>query len=57
MGKMQTVQLFIECENQGVIFPKEYRFAGSDMFIQKVGEAVILLPKNKAWATFLKCCK
>ncbi|MDR0822603.1 MAG: type II toxin-antitoxin system VapB family antitoxin [Endomicrobium sp.] len=50
---MQTAQLFIDGKNQGVMFPKEYRFVGSDIFIQKVGEAVILFPKDKAWETFL----
>ncbi|AKP25230.1 Virulence-associated protein B [Leptospira interrogans serovar Manilae] len=51
---MQTAKLFINGRSQAVRLPKEFQFAGDDVLIQKVGEAVILVPKNKAWNVFLE---
>ncbi|HRX16897.1 MAG TPA: AbrB/MazE/SpoVT family DNA-binding domain-containing protein, partial [Spirochaetota bacterium] len=36
-----------------VKLPKEFQFSGKDVFIQKVGDAVILLPHDKSWEIFL----
>ena len=33
--------------------PKEFQFSGKDVLIQKVGDAVILLPHDKSWEVFL----
>ncbi|MCL8266055.1 MULTISPECIES: AbrB/MazE/SpoVT family DNA-binding domain-containing protein [Leptospira] len=51
---MQTAKLFINGRSQAVRLPKEFQFTGDDVLIQKVGEAVILVPKNKAWNVFLE---
>lgn len=50
---MQTAKLFTNGRSQAVRLPKEFQFSGDDVLIQKVGEAVILVPKNKAWNVFL----
>jgi antitoxin VapB len=50
---MQTARLFINGRSQAVRLPKEYRFKGDDVYIQKVGDAVILFPADKQWETFL----
>ncbi|EKT84941.1 type II toxin-antitoxin system antitoxin VapB [Leptospira santarosai] len=50
---MHTAKLFINGRSQAVRLPKEFQFKGDDVFIQKIGEAVILVPKNKAWNVFL----
>lgn len=50
---MQTAKLFVNGRSQAVRLPKEFQFKGDDVFIQKLGEAVILVPKNKAWNVFL----
>lgn len=51
--RMQTAKLFINGRSQAVRLPKEYKFSGKDVIIQKVGEAVILLPNNKSWEVFI----
>ncbi|MEJ5187929.1 type II toxin-antitoxin system VapB family antitoxin [Treponema sp. J25] len=51
---MQTAKLFRNGRSQAVRLPKEYTFKGEDVFIQKVGEAVILFPKDRVWETFLE---
>jgi antitoxin VapB len=50
---MQTAKLFQNGRSQAVRLPKEYKFEGTDVLIQKVGDSVILFPKNKVWETFL----
>ena len=50
---MQTAKLFENGRSQAVRLPKEYRFKGKDVFIKKVGDAVILVPVDKDWEVFL----
>ncbi len=50
---MQTAKLFTNGRSQAVRLPKEFQFSGKDVIIQKVGEAVILIPHEKAWEVFL----
>ena len=50
---MQTAKLFINGRSQAVRLPKEYQFSGKDVIIQKVGDAVILIPNEKSWEVFL----
>ena len=50
---MQTARLFNNGRSQAVRLPKEYKFKGENVYIQKVGEAVILVPVDKDWETFL----
>jgi len=51
---MQTAKLFQNGRSQAVRLPKEYQFAGDDVFIQKHGDAVLLIPHEKAWEVFLE---
>jgi antitoxin VapB len=50
---MQTAKLFINGRSQAVRLPKEFQFSGKDVLIQKVGDAVILVPRNKSWEVFM----
>ena len=50
---LETAKLFINGQSQAVRLPKEYRFSGDEVGIKKVGEAVLLFPKNGAWSAFL----
>ena len=51
---MQTAKLFQNGRSQAVRLPKEYQFSGEDVFIQKHGNAVLLIPHEKAWDVFLE---
>ncbi len=48
---MKIAKLFKNGESQAVRLPKEFRFDGTEVLIQRVGDAVVLLPKSKSWAT------
>ena len=50
---MQTARLFLNGRSQAVRLPKEYQFNGENVYIQRVGEAVILFPVDKEWEVFI----
>jgi antitoxin VapB len=49
---MDTAKLFENGRSQAVRLPKEYRFSGDDVFIKKIDDIVMLIPKEKVWDTF-----
>lgn len=51
---MLTAKLFTNGSSQAVRLPKEFRFTGNEVYAQKIGESVILVPKSKAWETFIE---
>ena len=54
---MQTAKLLVNGSSQAVRLPKEFRFMGNEVYAQKVGETVILVPKDKVWETFIEGIK
>lgn len=50
---MDTAKLFKTGRSQAVRLPKEYRFEGEEVYIKRVGSAVVLLPKAKDWSPLL----
>ncbi len=50
---MMTAKLFENGRSQAVRLPKEYRFNGDEVAINKVGDIVILMPKKSKWSGFL----
>lgn len=51
---MKTAKIFKNGESQAVRLPKEFRFAGKEVFIKRVGSAVVLLPKAKSWEALVE---
>jgi antitoxin VapB len=51
---MQTAKLFQNGRSQAVRLPKEFRFNGDEVFIQKHGDAVLLIPHEKYWEVFME---
>ena len=50
---MMTAKLFENGRSQAVRLPKEYRFDSDEVAINKVGDIVILMPKENKWTGFL----
>lgn len=48
---MQTAKVFISGRSQAVRLPKEFRFTGNDVFVNRIGKIVILIPKDDPWAS------
>lgn len=51
---MRTAKLFQNGQSQAVRLPKEFRFEGDEVLIQRVGNAVVLLPKNRSWEVLIQ---
>lgn len=51
---MKTAKLFKNGDSQAVRLPKEFRFAGNEVLVKRVGSAVVLLPKAKSWQTLVE---
>ena len=50
---METAKIFENGRSQAVRLPKKYRFNSDEVYIQRLGEVVMLVPKEAAWQTFL----
>ena len=48
---METAKLFMSGNSQAVRLPKSYRFVGDEVVIKRLGNAVVLLPKDDPWQT------
>jgi antitoxin VapB len=48
---METAKLFMNGRSQAVRLPKGFRFEGEEVFVKKVGNAVVLLPRQRSWQT------
>ena len=51
---MTTAKLFENGRSQAVRLPKEYRFSGNEVSINKIGDVVILMPQDNQWAGFME---
>ena len=50
---MMTAKLFENGRSQAVRLPKECRFSGDEVAVNKIGDIVILMPKENKWSGFL----
>ncbi len=46
---MLTAKIFENGRSQAVRLPKEYRFEENEVFINKIGDIVLMIPKNNKW--------
>ncbi|MCI9536422.1 MAG: hypothetical protein HFG53_16765 [Lachnospiraceae bacterium] len=47
---MTTAKIFENGRSQAVRLPEEYCFSEDEVFINRVGEIVMLIPKTSKWA-------
>ncbi|KYC42946.1 virulence factor [Scytonema hofmannii PCC 7110] len=48
---MNTTQLIMNGDKQTVILPKDYQLQGNEVYIKKIGNAVVLISKENPWQT------
>ena len=48
---MMTAKLFQNGHSQAVRLPKAFRLPGTEVYIKKVGSAIVLLPIDHPWDT------
>jgi antitoxin VapB len=51
---METAKLFQNGKSQAVRLPKKYRLPGNKVLIKKMGDAVILLPYDNPWKSWIE---
>ena len=51
---MDIAKLFKNGRSQAVRLPKKYRFNDSEVFVNKIGDSVILIPKDSKWDIMTK---
>ena len=49
---MHSSKVFTSGNSQAVRIPKEYQVDAKELFIQKVGNLIILFPKKNPWKAF-----
>jgi antitoxin VapB len=54
MIAVYTTKVFKSGNSQAVRIPKEYQVADDELFINKVGNALILISKKDPWALFMQ---
>ena len=50
---MMIAKLFENGRSQAVRLPKECRFNGDEVIVNKIGDVVILIPKENKWSVLL----
>lgn len=50
---METAKLFENGKSQAVRLPKKFRMPGTEVVVQRLGHAIMLVPKEDVWETFM----
>jgi antitoxin VapB len=51
---MKKAKIFKNGQSQAVRLPKEFRLTGTEVFVQKMGDGVLLTPVRDPWALLKK---
>ena len=51
---MDTARIFYNGRSQAVRLPKEYRFEGDEVGINRIGDIVVLYPPGSGWESLLR---
>ena len=51
---MMTAKVFKNGRSQAIRLPKECRFSSDEVMVNKIGDIVILLPKENKWDSFMR---
>ena len=51
---MMTAKVFKNGRSQAIRLPKECRFSSDEVIVNKIGDVVILLPKENKWDSFMR---
>lgn len=51
---MMTAKVFENGRSQAVRLPKECRFNTDEVAVNRIGEIVILMPKDNRWSSFMQ---
>lgn len=49
---VQIAKLFYNGRSQAMRLPKEFRFPGTEVYVRKVGDSLIVSPRRPSWDEF-----
>ena len=49
---MLTTKVFKSGNSQAIRIPKEYQIDADELFINKIGNTIVIFPKNDPWEIF-----
>ena len=49
---MRTAKVFMSGNSQAVRLPKEYQVDDTELFVQKIGNTIVLFSKENPWEAF-----
>lgn len=49
---MLSTRVFNSGNSQAIRLPKEYQVQDKELFVQKIGNTIVLFPKENPWETF-----
>jgi antitoxin VapB len=52
-GTVEKAKLFKNGQSQAVRLPREFRFEGTEVYLQRMGKGVLLLPVKDFWDTWI----
>ena len=50
----RVAKLFMNGRSQAVRLPREFRFEGNEVYIERRGNEVVLSPKPRSWVEFFE---
>lgn len=53
MFKLETAKIFTNGGSQAIRLPKRYRFNAEEVFVNQIGNVVMLIPKDDRWQSML----
>ena len=53
---IKEAKIFKNGQSQAVRLPKEFRFPSKSVYINKLGNCVVLVPKRQPWKTLIDAC-
>lgn len=51
---MNTAKLSTDGTHQVVILPKEFQITGTEVYIKKIGNAIVLISKDNPWQSLIE---
>jgi antitoxin VapB len=51
---METAKVFMNGRSEAVRLPKNCRFGSNEVYVKRVGDLVLLIPKEKTWQVFMQ---
>ncbi|MBD2483025.1 antitoxin [Planktothrix sp. FACHB-1365] len=51
---MDTAKLLKNSNEQTLVLPEEYQFSGDEVYLKKVGNVLILIPKDHPWQSLVE---